>query len=195
MKGSRLQQWCYNRWWLIGMAALNCIMSVRWWDHDHGKETRQGLIFHSGELITSSHILYCSSKISLPTLHCCKPIYTWEQAISTAIWTLILCVLERYVLKFVVRGWENSWLQGMTSIYSIQEELILGLTWTWGNTNEFQCQDLQKIRPILIFSWSFALFWTIFAELMGCWDDGHTSYSNSYLNCNNMHFILSLACS
>lgn len=63
VKGSRLQQWCYNGWWLIEMAAVNCIMSVRWWDHDHGKETRQGLIFHSGEFITSSHIIYCSSKI------------------------------------------------------------------------------------------------------------------------------------
>lgn len=61
LKGSRLQMQCYNGWWLIEMAPLNCIMSVRWWDHDQSKETRQGLIFHSGELITSSHIIYCSS--------------------------------------------------------------------------------------------------------------------------------------
>ena len=63
VKGSRLPQRCYNGWWLIEMAAQNCIMSARWWDHDHGKETRQRLIFHSGKLITSSHIIYCSSKI------------------------------------------------------------------------------------------------------------------------------------
>lgn len=47
----------YNGWWLIEMAGLNCIMSARWRVHDHGKETRQGLIFHSKELIASSHII------------------------------------------------------------------------------------------------------------------------------------------
>lgn len=50
LQDSRLLQWCYNGWWLIEIAVLNCIMSVRWWDHDHGKETRQRLIFHSGSL-------------------------------------------------------------------------------------------------------------------------------------------------
>lgn len=47
----------YNGWWLIEMAGLNCIMSARWRVHDHGKETRQGLIFHSKELIASSHVI------------------------------------------------------------------------------------------------------------------------------------------
>lgn len=40
VRASRLLQRWYNGWWVIGMAAVNCIMSVRWWDHDHGKVTR-----------------------------------------------------------------------------------------------------------------------------------------------------------
>lgn len=175
-------------------------MSVRWWDHDHGKETRQGLIFHSGELITSSHILYCSSEISLPTLHCCKPIYTWEQAKSAAMWTHIvtyLYVCWSSMLKsfnqFVVRGWENSWLQGMTSIYSIQEELILGLTWTWGKRIPMSRPAEDQTSPSI-----FLKFCPILDNLwwvMGCWDDGHTSFeTNLYLNCNNMRWSYSVGC-
>lgn len=176
MKGSRLQQWCYNGWWLIGMAALNCIMSVRWWDHDHGKETRQGLIFHSGELITSSHIIYCSSKISLPALHCSKPIYTWEQAKSAAMWThivthLYVCLssmLKFMFNQFVVRGWENSWLQGMTSIYSIQE-LILGLTWTWGNKMNPNVKTCRRSDQSLYFPEVLPYFGQ---SLLSQWDAG-----------------------
>lgn len=70
VKASRLLQWWYNGWRLIEIAALNCIMSVRRWDHDHGIKNQTALYFPLWELITSCHIIYSRSKIHpLKTAH------------------------------------------------------------------------------------------------------------------------------
>lgn len=111
VKGSRLLQWRYNGWWLIKMTALNCIMSVRWWDHDHGKESRQRLIFYSGSL----SLQVISTTVAAKSLHSYQNCLQWwrhrrkrdRQAETDA------CVYMdiQYVMADYHSYWYTSWLR------------------------------------------------------------------------------------
>lgn len=101
----RLQQWCYNGWWLIEMAVLNCIMSVNWWDHDHCKR----LIFHSGRLllqVPSSTVRQWCQQNSLQSL--VVPPYSSASAVGS-----IIINMQMSVWCHLVTFWASaSYFQG-----------------------------------------------------------------------------------